>query len=164
MNDLNALVTDLARLRQREAELDAAYRKVQAEFEEQYELLIARRKEVKALVLSADENLRHAALVGVMADITAQHPHPAVQVKFVRKSEFDGDEARDWAIRNMPALVNLTLNDEAYDKLLRGRADSTALARVFQMPGRVYNVPTVYIDRDLSDYLPAAEDESEAAS
>lgn len=162
IESLKTQLTELAAARQeyeqKKAELDAltnAFNDLHAE-------LISKVDELNTVKKTHEETCRNLGLVEYHAT-GEKKPIDGVEVKLWDVTLFDPIEALQWCRVNMPAL--LMLNDKAYDKVLRERANSKNLRDALpDMPGQVAEEPKTSLARDLSQYLVGTEKAAEDVS
>jgi hypothetical protein len=120
--------------------------------------MIDRMEQAKADVAEVDEAVREFALE-IYGETMETKPADGVEIKQVDTAIIEVSAATDWARANMPAL--LTLNNRAYEKVLREVQASKLLSGLMDMPGVVRTEPKVYVARDLSAYLESRDDRSD---
>lgn len=98
----------------------------------------------------ADQLVRQEALKTYEEDMLNPHPHPAVLLKIYQKTEYDESVALQWCRENFtPALK---LNTGIFEKAVLQRTIPSEIAKV------VADL-RVFIDKDLSAYLPKTAEE-----
>lgn len=158
--ELKKQALTLAERRQKHAEAKARLDALRADFDKEHAALIAMESRLKAAANAVESTLRIAAVNAYHA-VDEKDLIPGVSIKVYKVAEFDLNAALEWSKRNMPAL--LVLNTKAYEKVLTVRADHKGLQEALpDMPGKVGNTPKSNITGDLSAYLPAVKENTEA--
>jgi hypothetical protein len=143
-------LADLAQKRQAYEQAKAALDAKRKAFDDEHRAEIEAVAEKKVLVDVVESAVRTQA-VDCFKATGSTKPANGVEVKLWTVAVFDPDSAREWAMKNIPALMRL--DEKAYEKLLKEVRDSDTLqALMGSMPGAITKDPRASIARDLSMY------------
>ncbi len=140
-------VVELALARAKVAELKANYGDLEQAFEEQphvAQLLdeLSRQQEIQS---NAELRLR-AHAVALFKNCGEKKPHPAVEIRLVRKMEYPEHDAREFCMDHFSSA--LKLDRRLWEKYARDVADTNPICFV-----KFTQEPQVMIARDLSTYV-----------
>ena len=147
-----SLILNMHLLAQRRAERDALQTNVRAadaklkETPEYLALEVARAQlAAKIVEVSDSEDYVRRFATNLFEDCGEKHPVPGVTVKVFSSLKYDLDQALAWCKSNATAFVREVLDTKSFEKVAKDLPGA---------PIETTEVARIYIDADLSGYLP----------
>lgn len=148
----DTLITRLAKARDELQKAQAQMDKFEKAYKasDEYMRLISELDAARIEIGLADQELRREVLKIAKEHLPNPYPHPAITLKMYEKAEYDEPAALQWCRDNFtPALK---LNTGIFEKAVLQRTIPSEIAKV------VADL-RVFIDKDLSAYLPKTAEE-----
>lgn len=147
MNNFDSLITELAELRQMEAEAKAALDELMSELKtsETWQFWSERLESRRASKEQLENDLRMATVL-IFTETGDKRPHPALGIREVTKFNYDASLAHNWCLEYLPKA--LKLDARAFEKYAKAVADVKPVPYV-----EIYTEPQATIATNLSKYL-----------